>query len=55
MSLDFDDYIPTMVCTNHQSFVPCRHYGLNDPCHYTSDAATVELVRKHQSKETNND
>lgn len=53
--LDFDDYIPVSVCTSHKTFVPCRHEKLNDPCHYTSDPATVELVRKYQSKESNND
>lgn len=44
-----NDYIPTTVCSTHQRFAPCR---TNAPtCHYTSDPAKVEAVRKFQSNE----
>lgn len=55
MSLDFDDYGPMMVCTAHMSYVPCRHSKFDSPCQMTSEGAKVELVRKYQAKENEND
>lgn len=53
----FEDYTPTMVCTSHMSFVPCRHTKLDSQCHYTSEGKVVEMVRRYQSsnEEENND
>lgn len=52
---DHIGYVPTMVCTSHMSYIPCRHNKFDSPCQMTSEGAKVELVRKYQSKENEND